>query len=254
MLSGRIFIFKGELNNGICIGFDEKENRALFTKLEETGSFTLSYSFNINKWVCNHDYLPTGYYDNRLGNFCLRNTGTNGAGITFPTIYEMNKENKYGKYFVDSTVFVSYLDVILVTEPLVKFINVLWKSEVYDINSSATDRFFDKTITQIMCYDNYRCTGLIDLKNNKNITTDNIRIALNTWMFNDIRDIVINKDVVIINEDGTLNLSNLNNNSIFFKKSKFINNFIVVRLQYDNIDQKGIDIKDLSITGTKSDR
>ena len=64
----------------------------------------------------------------------------------------------------------------------------------------------------------------------------------------------INKDHFIINEDGTINLSNLNNNTLFFKKSKFINNFIVVRLQYDNIEQYGIDIKFLNVTATKSDR
>jgi hypothetical protein len=281
MLAGKIFIFTGEIkeisseglkyfleqngqlsdktidnpfiDKGICIGYDEKENRVLFTKTDIVNSFTISYSFNLNKWVCNHDYLPNGYYDNRTGDFALRSTGTNSGGTTFPAIYKMNIENKYGQYFTN-TIFPSYIDVVILTKTLVKFISVIWETEVYGNNFNVTERFFDETITQIMCYDNYRCTGLIDLKNNKNIVNDNLRRTLNTWMFNDIRDIVINKDNVILFEDGTINLANLNNNTLFFKKSKFIDNFIVVRLQYDNIAQKGIDIKGMTVTATKSER
>ena len=281
LLAGKVFIFSGEIkelsseglkyffeqksqladktidnpfiDKGICIGFDEKENRLLFTKTDAVGSFTISYSFHLKKWICNHDYLPNAYVNNRLGTFCLRSTGTNSGGTAFPAVYKTNVENKYGTYFTN-TVYPSYIDVVLLSNSLVKFIGVVWESEVYGNNFNMTERLFDETITQVMCYDNYRCTGLIDLKNNKNIINDNLRKVLNNWLFNDIRDIVINKDNVTIFEDGSINLTNLNTNTLFFKKSKFINNFIVVRLQYDNIAQRGIDIKGMTVTATKSDR
>lgn len=282
MLAGKVFIFTGKIkeisseglkfylekngqlldktidnpfiDRGLCVGYDEKENRALFTKTDSANSFTLSYSFHLGKWVCNHDYIPNGYYNNRAGEFALRSAGGNSGGTTFPAVFKMNIENTYGKYFLSATTFPSYLDVVISTKELVKFISIIWETEVYELTNNETNRYYDETITQIMCYDNYRCTGLIDLQNNKNIVNDNLRRTLTTWMFNEIRDIVIDKDNITIFENGDINLANLNNNTLFFKKSKFIDNFIVIRLQYDNLVQKGIDIKGVTVTAIKSER
>ena len=249
------------INRGLTIGYDDIDNRMLFTKLDITTGFTWSYSFHINKWICQHDYIPNGYADNNLGQYVLRNPSPIFGGVwTKPAIYDMQPfnggnaqggggEGGGGLYFDENAPFPLYIDVVFASEAaLMRFMSIGWKTEVFEDDGALSLKpVYEKTFTHIMAYDHFRCTGLVPLVYNKDIISDNVRRVETSWNFGTLRDIVINKNDRIISKDGTINQTNLNNDKLFFEKSIFNGNFIVVRFQYDNVEGNRIVLKDVTV-------
>ena len=256
------------INRGITIGYDEIDNRMLFTKLDIDTGFTWSYSFHIDKWICQHDYIPNGYADNNLGQYALRNPSVEfGGGFTKPAIYDMQPftggqgqggggEGGGGLYFDETTPFPLYIDIVFTSVDIVmRFMSIGWRTEVFkDDLALGMKPVYEKTLTHIMAYDHFRCTGLVPLVYNKDIVGDNIRRVGTSWNFGTLRDIVIDKNERIISRDGIINEVNLNNSKLFFEKSVFNGNFIVVRFQYDNVEGNRIVLKDVTINPKLTER
>lgn len=277
---GKVFIFNGELreisnkamyrefealrdttekednpfnNSGWVASFDESYNRLLITKHEPNKKTTLSYSFDYNVWVCYHDYDPNFilYTRNRL--LSLVNTDTN------VDIYQHNIKDKYGIYYENNSnfpIYPSYIEPVF-NQPdnLSKvFKSIYWQTIVNSLSTGEV--FYDESFTQILVYNNNQCTGIIDLKIDKNLftTDENIRDVEYNWKFNEFRDIVINRNAPIVLNDGTVNLANLNNNMIWWKKSKFISKFVAIRFIYDNVNQRMLHIQHVDVLATKSVR
>jgi len=276
---GKIFIFSGELreisnkglyrlfygirdkvekvdnpfkDSGWVASFDEEYNRLLVTKLSNE-SITLSYSFDNKAWTCFHDYHPNAIFYTRNFLISVLNdiTLANPAGL-----FEHNIDDKFGIFHDQVTIYPAYIEPIYTTPAIVTKLsrNITWQTRVKEALSDTI--FYDETFTHILVYNDDQCSGVITLINGKNLnlTNDNIRNAEYTWKFNKFRDIVINRNELIVGEDGTINTGNLNINTVWFHKSKFFSKFIAIRLIYDNINQHVIDIQDIGLNAAKSKR
>lgn len=266
------------LSVGYITSYDEEYNRLIITKrkyilnkeadtrlytsdgqfftLIETGElidFTNDLFF-INKsktfslelkeqgiWTCEHDYFPNNLYYNNEGLFSV----INNLNLYTSKIFKHNDETVKGLYYNNK--FESYVDLIFNTENQVSKIykSLQWITEV--INQQGK-QLRNKTISSIVVYNYDQCTGKIDLENKQ---FELIRDSQYTWKFNKIRDIVIDKNSPIINENGDIIETNLDNNKSFFEKRNFISKFVVVRLIIDNIDNNDVYIHSVNINSIK---
>lgn len=263
---------------GHLIGFDLKYNRLLWTKkdfrfktesLEEGDTFefdgefyyvndikkdysdifwfeelsrTFSFSLDGRKWVCEHDYFPNAYFYTNRGLYSNHTIMTNS--LIYKHNSKLNKGNFYGityDSYIDP-VFNSRLDLSKLYQ------NITWNTVVYDPNEQA--QYF-KTIDAIMLYNDVQCTGVIDLNPNTISLERNIE---GNWNFNDFRDLVINKNLPVIDSRGRLVTSNINNNGSWFEKSNFINTFIVVRMIMKNQTNDAVYINIVNVKSRISDR
>lgn len=211
------------LNDGITLNYDEDFNRLLITKNKENSSFTLSYSFDYNVWIAFHDYIPEDYFNVRNSLYSIKNN----------TIHKMNNNLTKATYY--GTKFESFVDVVFNKEHLQKeyLQNIILNTEVVDILNAKK---YDETATKILIYNNHQCSGYIDLKSNRFITYRNSIKGL--YSINEFRDLVINSNDAIINPDFTLNTNNIDLNKAWYKKGRFTQDYIAIRIIYDNIDNK----------------
>jgi len=242
---------------GHIVGYDEKYNRVFFTKkyykikddtLYDTfdGMFfynsegdimnyddtllfdnlSITWSLNLEKspvWVCKHDYYPKVYIWNSKGLYSISPTIDELGNVLF----RHNSKLQSKGVFYGNIQYNSYVDLIFNSRiDLTKLYQcITWNTDVIDVNE--VQNYYDKTIDAIAVYTNYQCSGIIDLTNQQFVLNRNVE---GNWNFNKFKDIVINKDVTIIDKEGNFNIDNLNNLGSWFYKSNFISTFIVVRL------------------------
>jgi len=194
--------------------------------------WTISYSPEINQgqggWVSFHDYYPNHLFHNRSGIYAINNTSTLGR------IFKHNIKTIKGIYY-DATVYPSYWDMIHNESPEVTKIveSVTWVTEV-EVNET---RFFNETLTHICLYNTDQCTGIIAVPDLLWFQRNN-RFIEGSWNYNEIRDMVINKNNPIINEDRSVNTINIAAQKTWFKKDNLLGKFVIVRYIYDNNIQK----------------
>jgi len=234
-----------EIYNRIMIGYTYRTSSGV----DKFRSRQLSYYPDLEAWVSEHDYNPSIAYATRRGIFSVDVNKINNTS----TIYLHNQRN-YGVFYNNDRYSAS-IDVILKTPGAeqVRWDGVLWNSLVTD----GVRTFKDETFTFIVIYTEDQCTGSIELVDKKDLYANDSRSTRNTkytWKFSKIRDIVVNKDDIIITNEGFLNIFNLKNNPNWYELSKFYNNFIVVRFIYDNADQKEIFLNDLNVNIIKTRR
>jgi hypothetical protein len=204
-------------------------------------SKTLSYSVENKAWVCEHDYLPNSYYYNYKqlisskiinGNtvLYLQNSKTVNRGIFFDTIYDS---------YVD-LIFNGRLDLSKLYQ------NISWESVVKTIQGAT---LYNKTIDKIAIYNEYQCSGEIDITLFN--TTRNVE---GIWNFNDFRDIVVDDTSPIVDGVGVLIQQNQNINKSFFDNSNFISTFIVIRLIMKNSTTNDIYINNVQVKSRTSQR
>lgn len=218
--------------NGYTMVFDYDDERILITKKDSIDSFTLSFSRITKSWICWHDYMPEYMFSNRKGHYLIDNINKK--------IYLGNDSTKVGKYF-NGDIYDSYIDICFNESPdLSKTYNSCsWISEVRDFQDVFKK---DKTLTHIIVYNDYQCSGLISLtKNNSTLWyNQNRRNVEQEWHFNDFRDLVDNLNNAFLDVNNQVITSNINSNKPWYKKNKFVSKYIVVRLIYDNMDQNNI--------------
>jgi len=74
------------------------------------------------------------------------------------------------------------------------------------------------------------------------------------WNFNDFRDLVVSSDESPIMENGSYDITKIYNNRNWFDKSDIINNFIIVRLIMNNIENTQTHIHQVNVEARISDR
>jgi hypothetical protein len=265
---------------GHIVGYDSKYNRLLFTKKfykpkfnvlnsEEGVEYTfdgefyrfndelldfndeeyfenLSYTFSFNlekeKWIAEHDYYPNFMHYTNLGIYLGQ---TNLSGNT--KVYKHHSKNNKGLFFGKR--YESYIDLIFNSRPdLSKIYQALyWVSEVVLANGGK-DYF--KTIDAVVLYTDHQCSGRIDLASAKGLA----RVLENQWQLNEFRDLTITHNLPIVNKRGEILTDNININKVWFEKSNFINNFIVVRLIMSNINNEQVYIHTVNIKSRISKR
>ncbi len=204
----------------------------------ENQSKTLSYSLSKEDWLFEHDYFPSIIFhtNSRLYSMTNKLTGTNRASL-----YEHN--NKLVKGLFYGIKFESSIDLIFngnldITK---LYQSIMWVTTVTNLQGGV-ENF--KTISNIMIYNENQCSGVID------INTEGLNVVKgrnNEWNFNNFRDLVMDATLPIIDDNGGLVSTNINNNKIWFDKSNFISKFITVRLIVNNQDNSNVAIHRVNV-------
>lgn len=235
---------------GFITGYDVIYNVLFVTKVDSTGWFTLSFSFDLNQgnggWVAFHDYKPNLYLYDRKNVQLIDNTGKK--------LYKHYSSASKGTYF-SGTVYESYIEVVFNESADItkRFDSFEWITTVEKLVLPRVLK--NKTFSHILIYNDYQCSGVIALFNN---TVDwfnrDVRNVEDSWFFNNFEDIVIDETLTIINADGTVNTGNLSNSRSWFEKSKFFSKFAIMRLIEDNVKQENVHLLLVGTNAIKSDR
>lgn len=231
------------LGNGYMMAFDEEYNRLIITKKDADFDFTLS--FCQNAWVSEHDYKPHVLTYNRTGLFAVDNN--------LNKVFKHNNKLVKAKYY-DGVIKNSYVDVVFNEAPQLSKVarSINWISEAIKADGTIIR---EETITHLMVFNNDQCSGIIDLKANKNLWFgSDARNLEDSWNFNDFRDLIKDRSLPFLDNKNQLITSNINNSKAWFDKSLFIGKFVIVRFIKDNVSQNDLHINYVNVMFKKSDR
>jgi hypothetical protein len=203
-----------------------------FSENFDNQSWTLSYSPEQGGfWKSFHDYYPDHMRSTRGEVFSFKGN----------KMYLHNMAGVFAKYY-EQEAFPTLIDVVFNEHPgMAKvFQSVNWISEI--INDQGVS-LFDKTLTAILCYNSYQCSGQIDL-----VTLENVRNSDGTWNFNSMRDLIDDRTLPFLNKKLELISDNISNEKPWHDQRRFSDKYLIVRLLLDNIDQNTLYLYD---TGTK---
>lgn len=238
-LIGTTYTFNGEY-------YYLNEEKLDFNNSEYFEEISKTFSFNLDNkdrgWICEHDYYPNVYGYTNNGLYPIKNLNNKAE------VYRSNSKLNKGLYF--GIKYESYLDCVFNNRlDLSKlYQNISWNSQVITDNNET---LYYKTFDYIILYNDIQCTGKIDL--NPNIISLERNIE-GIWQFNNFRDIVIDKNLPIVNIEGELNINNLNINKSYFEKSNFLSTFIVVRVGINNDNNNTIYLHYINVKSRISDR
>jgi len=203
-----------------------------FSEKFEDKSWTLSYSPEQGGfWKSFHDYYPDHMRSTRGEIFSFKGTG----------VYLHNVADVFAKYY-DADAFPTLIDVVFNEVPQATkiFQSVNWVSEI--INSEGVS-LFDKTLTTILCYNSYQCSGEIQLE-----TFENVRNSDGTWNFNAMRDLIDDRTLPFLNEKLELISNNISSEKPWYEQKRLTGKHLIVRLLLDNIEQNTLYLYE---TGTR---
>lgn len=213
-------------DSGWTGSYDDVHNRILLTRITEkvNPEFTLSYSFNSNSWVGFHDYLPNYSFYNQRGIF----------HVSVNKIYRQVLNN-FGIFF-DEDPYPSYVDFALVNVP--KNFSLNGVNFVAELINDNNVKLVDRTISHIMCYNEFQCSGLVPIKNGVSLSTAkyNVRRIGDRWYFNNIKDATVDREVKTVSIYGSVNSANINTLQHWRNKPNWLTTHTIVRLMYDNQD------------------
>lgn len=232
------------VNVGITAGYDEKYNRIILAKkhinlipVYRDGSppidlsWTLSYYPGIKAWVSFHDHLHNMLFTTRRG------------------LYSLNESD----FRIFNTGLVNgnetYIDVVFNQPTSInkRFLSVIWNTVVKDMESTV---YNEQTFSSVIVYNHNRHSNEIELTNYV-YPTGNVRKTGGTWKFNDFRDLLENKSVVVmdmydIEELQFTEIDPADEQSDWMKQGLFIDDFIIVRFIFDDTS-KYIQINDVGV-------
>jgi hypothetical protein len=186
--------------------------------LLKVGDKTLSYSFKTKGLVCFHDYNYKFLISNRLGTYALTRF--------------------VSKFVNEPTNLVSYIDVNFIpnTPNRNLFQSIIFETE-YSINNIVD---YNKTIDEIMVYNDTQCSGILKVNKKKNWYDSNTGVLTgDMWWFNDFIDNVVNDRVPFLTDDEPNNNVNVKGKT-WYNKSQFLSKFLTIRLQSLNKDSQRI--------------
>lgn len=228
-------------NNDNTITFDGefyyKDNILLdFNNLEyfKNNSKTLSFDIDSKMWLFEHDYKPNIIFHTNNNLF----SGINNLSNNSINIYKHNSLTTKGEFYGQK--YDSYIEVIFNKNLNITklYQSIHWVTSVINLNKGEEQY---KTINKILIYNDSQCSGII------NLNECNIKPRKNEWFFNDFRDLLLNENLPIVDDNGELLQENINNFKVWFEKSNFISKFIVVRLIIDNIDNDDVYINKVNV-------
>lgn len=237
---------------GYTMCFDREYNRLIIVKKTndniDTGDieFTASFSPDIKGWICQHDYSPNFILYNRSGLYAIDNSPGS------PQLFLHNSSNNKCIFYdgVKKESYIEYVDNDA-RDKTKGYETVNW---ITSIRQGTVD-FAKETITHLIVYNNYQCSGKITLSIEAGLWyNQDARNVQQSWSFNNFRDIIINQDNAFLDIKNQLINTNLNSLKEWFEQSKFISKFVVVRLIHDNQNQKEVNITLVGTTAKLSNR
>jgi hypothetical protein len=217
---------------GIHATWDEEYSRILITQVHadsatlDNNSFTLSYYPEIKVWGFFHDYIPKYSFYNRNGHFLINDNAD---------IYKGGNTNLRTKYFNNYESI--YIDVVFNT-PLHMdklFQSLQWATTLLVNNKERKDLTFDK----IIIFNATRYSNILNIISDTTNANFNTRNTAGVWRFNELRDVLLNKDVEVININNINLLNSIDNENLatnWYDKNLMIDKYIVVRLSLNTLD------------------
>jgi hypothetical protein len=236
-------------NKGCLIGFDAFRNSIYLTiKGTELTYKTLAFSLDNNQWLSMFTFTPIVYLNHTSGLFSM----------AYTYIYKHNDiTNKILTYYrnseVDSNkaIHSSIIDILFLTN---KETSKIYETILLDTNIKTIDNvdIYDKSVDAIMIYNDSQCTGEIDISgyHGDNDWYDvDIRNIDHRWVFNNLRDAVLNSKLAFLNNNKEVNVANVNFDlKDWYEKSEIISNYIVIRLRVNNTLNNKVVINSVSVS------
>jgi len=230
-------------DQGIVLAWDNKNNRILFSQKAGENSFTVSYDVLNQEWAFAHDFVPDYMFNTRNNFYSFK--GVN--------LYTHNIGDK-GKFY--GVVYPFYVDFVFNQDATVEKVleTVRWITKYRLSNTSINPR---KTITSITVWNDQACTNKIAIVTNE---TTSLFVDQNTkqvgeiWSFNELFDNIIDLTqpfVTSLLTDTRPIGSNLSP-PIWYDSLPLRGKYFIVRLEYDNIDNKEVHLRECYPTLRKS--
>jgi hypothetical protein len=241
---------ENDLNNpyndyGYNLAYDEHFDRLLISKKAEE-PWTLSFNPNAQLWTSFHGYVP---------DYLFSLPGQKLLSLKEAEIY-LHNVGDVGSYYDGMEVEPSIVDVVFNPEPTVDKVltGVSWNTQVYN----GTVPVWNETFTHITLSSENKCTGRIALTRINSLTNfdnANVRVYNDEWFFNDIYDIAIDAGFRgSVLDDHALDGTKLNSNLPWFQKGKFIDKYVICRLEYSNTNNRTLLLLDQNATFRLSTR
>jgi hypothetical protein len=229
------------IDGDILVGYGELISK-LDTQYYRNDGFTLSYSFDYNVWVCEHDYNPNYMYYTREGTFSVLN---NYNSIT----YQFNTGSK-GMYYDRVNPYRSFVDVPFIIGKEVRLQAIKWKSDAYD--RIAKVFIEDSTITHLLIYTKNQCSSEYALisKNPARNSSTLLRNSEGIWSSNNFRDLVVDRTQPFLDDKKQIIVGNLSVNKSFFNRTKFLSDYFIVRFIIDNLSNEEIYLNDVDMAAS----
>lgn len=224
---------------GVCYAFQDLAPANLQDK-----SFTLSYALEGDNWVFFHDYIPDFYFHTREKLHTVKNSKlyTHNAGPA-------------GKYYGASPSSF-FIDMVFRSEEEMTLNSINWVTEVMDRTTKKNEEF--KTLTHITIWNAWQNTGRIPLSQVfETLEVKNLRKTKSEWNFNDFRDLIADRsqDVVLdLFNNFAVNTAAMDPNMPWYEKKLIEDQYFIVRLEFDNIEDKVVFLHDANADVTKSTR
>lgn len=224
---------------GICYAFQDVNPNTVVDK-----SFTLSYALENENWVFFHDYIPDFYFHTREKLHTIKNS----------KIYTHNS-GPVGKYY-DNDPKSFYIDMVFKSEDEMTLNAISWVTEVMDRLTETNEEF--STLSHITIWNAYQCTGRIPLSQVfESLEVKNVRRTQSEWNFNDFRDIVATRGAKVVGDifsNFAVNTAALDANLPWYEKKLMEDQYFIIRLEFDNTQDKVVLLHNVDADVTRSTR
>lgn len=237
------------IGEGYIVGYDSYKQRLLFTRVNDSDNWTLSYSLKLNSWTSFHSYIPNGYIGLTNGFMSIKNN----------TIWKHNNSNHYqtfyGKLHPHIIEYISLSNSV--TNKVWDYITLFTQTKEYNnINKGYVDIDL-VTYNKAIFYNTNQCSGELTLiakdksqdymmgyMDNYNLDETLIERVEKNWQINNFRDYRIDYSQPIWNNETkynkTLNTASIDFNKNWTELESFRDKFLAVRLIFDKFADKKI--------------
>lgn len=232
------------VEQSIVTAYDQANKRLIISQ-KAVKNFTVSFDFNKLEWGTAHDFTPEYMFNTRKNLFSFRGND----------LYTHNVGDR-GKYY--GIVYPFYVDFIVNDEAKIQKLleAIYFFCKVKNSDGSINQR---KTITAITIWNDQHCTGKIDLNTNETdslFIDANVKVVDERWQFDDIKDSVDDPSNLFISSlltDSRPIISNLRT-PIWYDTEPVRGKYFIVRLEYSNIENKEVHLRDVipSLRASKS--
>jgi hypothetical protein len=240
--------------NDLALGIDPRLERLLLTKraVNPEQSWTMSFDILQQHWVSFHEYIPHFYAWDRA-----HMISSDGTGLYIHDVRN-NFQTYRGKYSPYVLEFVIN-DADIINEI---FSGALLETFAVASGGEGEYNLLDRYVTfnKVWMRNNYQSSGYLDFypittlngenENTENKISDNPHININKvnghWRYHQMYDLASNRNVPLyeLNDPYGVHISPINVNPVIgekdttsFKNNIHLNNYLTVRLVFDNFDE-----------------
>ncbi len=224
-------------NTAIVTAFDKEHYRLILSLKASENSFTASYDLIQGEWSCTTDYKPDYIFNTRRNLYSFKQT----------LLYKHN-HGAYGNFY--GITYPSFVDIIINndknTEKILHAIRWISRVEKDKVNKD------NETITSITIWNDYYCSGKIDINKRDNLATyegKNTNQLDSIWSFSEIFNKIKDKTLPFISDianDYKLIDTNIIDTLPWFNKASIRGKYFIIRLEYSNIEDKLVSLRSIT--------